>query len=186
MKRHSLGAAVFASILALMPAASQAEVPITYTDDARPVFTVTVPDFWTVRTGGVRDLTAPGDAEPRTVSRVLGVRPSDDSVGVWVGLIAPFDVRNIDEGVAYLQDVGPFLVESAKVSEQVNRRIGGYPARTFAGTGRRDGRSVAFTAALIDLPGPRVVAAIVIMEPGLDPLVVDAVNDMLGSIRAGR
>ncbi len=162
-----------------------ADVPVTYTDEGRSVFTVSVPDFWSVRTGGLRELTAPGDTEPREVSRLLGLSPVEAS-GIWVGLNAPHDVRNIAEGIEYLQDVGPFLVQDPEVGERVDRRINGYPATTFAGTGRRDGKTVSFSAVLIDLPGPQIVAGIVIMEPGVDPALVGSVNDMLGSIRAGR
>ena len=49
-----------------------AVMPITYKDAGRSLFTVNAPDFWSVRVGGPRELSADGQ-DARTVSRLVGM-----------------------------------------------------------------------------------------------------------------
>ena len=111
---------------------------------------------------------------------------ADAHPGIWVGMISPQGVSNFDEAREYLQDIGPFLVQEAEVEEPKSRRIGGLPARSIAGTGRRDGKKVAFTALAIDLPGNRMVIAVVVLEAGVDQEPIADINRMLASIRSIR
>jgi len=64
------------ALFALILPASEgwADMPVTYKDAGRALFSVSAPDFWTVRAGGTRELTAPGE-EARDVSRVIGMHP---------------------------------------------------------------------------------------------------------------
>ena len=50
--------------------AAQAGTPVVYEDDGRALFKLEVPDFWTLRTGGLRDLEGPDADDIRDVSRV--------------------------------------------------------------------------------------------------------------------
>lgn len=176
---RSLGA------LALMlPAASAwADMPVTYKDGGRALFTVSAPDFWTIRTGGARDLAGPDGDDVREVSRIIGMHPVTDP-RLWVGFVSPHGVRNIDEGAAYLRDIGPFLVKDAEIDSRKSRRVGGLPATTIAGHGTRKGKAVNFTAVLIDLPNGRIAISVVVMEPGVDPAEVADVNAIYSSFRA--
>ncbi|MEL6808758.1 MAG: hypothetical protein AAFO97_13355 [Pseudomonadota bacterium] len=164
---------------------AQAETSVVYNDDGAALFQLEVPDFWTLRTGGLRDLAGPDATDIRDVSRVFGMTP-DAHPGIWVGVISPHDVSTFDEARAYLQDIGPFLVQDAVVEEPQARQIGGLPARSIAGTGQRDGKAVTFTALSIDLPNGRMVIAVVVLEAGADPEPVGDINRMLASIRAIR
>jgi hypothetical protein len=170
----------------MLPFAALAGTPVTYTDAGRALFTVEVPDFWSLRTGGLRDLADPDATEDiRDISRVFGMTPEAHD-GIWVGLISPFGVSTLAEAREYLRDIGPFLVQGAVVSEPQPRRINGLPARSLRGSGRRNGAPIDFTVLAIDLPNGRVAIAVVVFEAGADTDVTADINAMLGSIRAAR
>ena len=171
--------------LVVMPGFAQAGTLVTYTDGDRPLFEIEVPDFWSVRTGGLRDLEGPDADDIRDVSRVFGMTP-DAHPGVWVGVISPHGVSTLKEAGEYLQDIGPFLVQDASVGAPSQRRVSGMPARRIAGQGRRDGKAIDFTALAIDLPGNRVAIAVVVFEAGADAEPTGDINAMLASIKAVR
>lgn len=168
---------------ALLTGAAKADTPLGYTENGKALFRIDIPDFWTTRIGGPRTLTPPGEDNPRDVARVIGLSPEGGD-GVWVGFIVPYGVRNLDEGVEYLREVGPHIVRDSELSEYRKRKIGGRNALTFTGKGRRDGRQVQFTAALIDLPGGRVAFSITVLESGFNASVLEDVNDIYASFRA--
>ena len=60
------------------------------------------------------------------------------------------------------------------------------PARVIAGTGRRRGRGVEFTATVVDLPNGRVAVSVVVFEAGANTQLVADVNAVLASLRAAR
>ena len=162
-----------------------ADTPVTYTDNGKALFSFKAPDFWTVHVGGTRELTDAKTGEIRSVSRLIGMQPETEK-RLWVGFISPFGVRDFAGVRDYLTDIGPFLVKDAVVEDRVSRQIGGRAARTIAGNGKRDGKSVNFTAVAIDLPGNRMAVAVVVMEAGLDPASVEDVNRIFASFRVGR
>ncbi len=159
-----------------------ADMPVTYKDGGRALFTLSAPDFWTVRAGGPRELAAP-DGEARIVARVIGMHPVSEP-RVWVGFVSPRGVRNVDEATAYLRDIGPFLVKDAQVDSRKSHRIAGRAATSIAGHGRRKGKTVNFKAVLIDLPNGRMAISVVVMEAGADPAIVADVNAIYSSFRA--
>lgn len=161
------------------------DVPVTYTDAGKSLFQITVPDFWTVRTGGMRELAAPGTEDIRQTSRVIGLQPTTEP-RLWMGFVSPTGVRNFDEGLAYLQDIGPFLVMDAEVDSRKSQRVGGLPANSISGRGTRDGKSVNFTAVIVDLPNGRMAVAVVVMEAGIDPNAITDVNAIFASFRSVR
>ncbi len=160
-----------------------ADTPVTYTDAGRALFRFDVPDFWLLRTGGIREIEDTELEDPRAVSRVMGIRPvSDDSV--WMGFVSPAGVATIDGGFGYLADIDKFLVKDPQISSDSNVRIGGLPARVVRGTGRRDGRGVNFTATVIDLPRNRVAVAVTVMRDDANPEFVNDLNAVFASFRA--
>jgi hypothetical protein len=161
-----------------------AGTPITYTDGDKSLFRVEVPDFWSVRTGGIRDLDD-GAIPLRDVSRVMGLTPEAHD-GIWVGLISPHGVSTLDEAVAYLQEIGQFMLTDPQVEPARSLRIGGMPSRAFTGRGVRNGISVSFTAVMVDLPNGRVAISVVIVEAGADAAILDDVNAMFTTLRAIR
>lgn len=169
----------------LSPQIAVADTPVTYTDNGAALFSFKAPDFWTVHVGGNRSLTDEQSAETRTVSRVIGLQPETDP-RLWVGFISPSGVRTFSDVRDYLTDIGPFLVKDAVVDDRKSRQIAGRDARTVSGSGRRDGKSVNFTAVAIDLPGNRMAISVVVMEAGVDPASVEDVNRIFASFRAGR
>ncbi|MBJ6370700.1 hypothetical protein [Sedimentitalea arenosa] len=182
--RLSLKSALATAALLLAPVA-QADTPLTYTDNGKALFSLSVPDFWTVHVGGPRDLADPETGESRFVSRVIGLQPQTDP-RLWVGLVSPFGVRDFAGVQKYLSEIGPFLVKDAVVEDLTRKTIAGRDARTLTGKGRRDGKTVHFTAVAIDLPANRMAVAVVVMEAGLDQASLADVNRMFASFRAGR
>ena len=174
----------FAISIALLvsPALVQAQTPVTYSVQGEPVFSISVPDFWLVRTGGPRDIEDTQLGDTRAVSRVIGLRPEADD-GVWMGLVSPASVGTIQEGISYLVDIERFLVNTPEISGRSSARIGGRPAEVVRGTGRRNGRGISFTAAVIDLPGPRVAVAVAILAGDADAGFVEDLNDIFASFR---
>lgn len=174
------------AVASVFPFAGMAGTPVIYTDGTKPLFEIEVPDFWSLRTGGLRDLASPEQSDDfRDISRLFGITP-DAHDGIWVGLISPFGVTTLPEARAYLRDIGPFLVQDASVEPPKARRINGLNASSISGTGRREGRNVSFTVLAIDLPGARVAIAAVVIEAGADLDSLGDVNAMLASIQAVR
>lgn len=174
-----------AAVLVCLPALSSAGTSVIYTDGDRPLFALEVPDFWSLRTGGLRDLAGPDADDIRDVSRVFGMTP-DAHPGVWVGVISPHGVSTLEEAGAYLRDIGPFLVKDASVGAPTQRQVGGMPARRIAGQGRRNGKAIDFTVLAVDLPDSRVAIAVVVFEAGADTDPVGDINAMLASLKAVR
>lgn len=183
--KSSLVWTVFAAGLALWPLSASAQTPVVYTDAGRALFSLEVPDFWSLRTGGLRDLAGPDESDIRDVSRVFGLTP-DAHPGIWVGIISPHGVSTLKGAADYLRDIGPFLVQDVTVDVPEPRRIGGLPAQRLTGQGTRDGADVSFTVLAIDLPGPRVAIVVVVIEVGADVEPIGDINAMLGSIQAVR
>jgi hypothetical protein len=182
---RQLKGAVLVWSLAVFPQAAMAGTPVIYTDEATPVFQIDVPDFWTLRSGGLRDLEGPEEDAIRDVSRVFGLTP-DAHDGIWVGLVAPFGVVTLEDARAYLKDIAPFLLQSYETETPKKRRINGLPAWTVKGRGKRDGSAVEFTAIAIDLPNGRVAVSVVIFEAGSNGDLVNDVNAIFSSFRAIR
>lgn len=180
-----LTSAATAMALSFAPSPAVAGTPVTYTDGDRSLFRFEVPDFWSMQMGGLRVLADVDTEDRRDVSRVFGLTPDAHS-GVWVGLISPHGVSTLAQARDYLQDIGPFLVKEAAVTDAKPRRVGGLPARSISGQGRRDGKRIEFTVLAIDLPSNRVAIAVVVFEEGADTDPVGDINLMLNSIRAAR
>jgi hypothetical protein len=183
--RNVFAAAGLTVSVALISGPGLADMPITYKDEGRSLFHVSVPDFWTVRAGGGRAVTPPGSDEARLINRVIGLTPVSAD-GIWMGFISPHGVRTYEQALEYLRGVGPFLVENAEVQERKRISIGGLPAARLTGSGSRDGKSVNFTAVVVDLPSDRVAISVVVMEAGVNPDLVSDVNAVFASFRAVR
>ena len=169
--------------LCLFPIGAQAETEVVYSDAGRDVFEVTIPDFWTLRVGGAREITPSSDEALRPIARVFGLSPETEN-GVWIGLISPPQLRSLEDAADYAQSLSGQLAETTEVTSRESRRIAGYPAFVLEGTGRRSGRDVNFTAAVIELPGQRVVVGLTVLERGYDPSALKDVNAILHSIKA--
>lgn len=171
--------------IGLLGTQATAEVPVTYTDNGRALFRFDAPDFWTVRTGGPRLLSAPDTEDERDVSRLIGLSPTADPQA-WVGFVAPQGISTFAQGIEYLRDIGQSLVKDPVRSSSKERRVNGLKAATFSGTGKRKGKTVNFTAILIDLPAGRIAVSVVVMEPSIDADTLGAVNAIFNSFRAVR
>ncbi len=160
-----------------------ADTPATYMDGTDSVFQVIIPDFWNLRTGGMREIAPETTDELRSVERVFGLSPEKDH-GVWMGLISPPQFRNLQDAKDYAHSLSGQLAKSTKVTGSSDRRVAGFPASVIEGTGRRNGKAVDFTVVLMDLKNGRVVVGLTILEKGYDPNALTDVNAILQSIKA--
>lgn len=160
-----------------------ADTPATYMDGPDRIFQVSVPDFWNLRTGGMREIAPDAADELRSVERVFGLSPEKDH-GVWMGLISPPQFRNLQDAKNYARSLSGQLAKSTKITGNMDRRVAGYPATVIEGTGRRNGKSVNFTVVLMDLKTGRVVIGLTVLEHGHDPNALADVNAILQSIKA--
>lgn len=176
--------ALAAFLTAVSPLPSVADVPVTYTHDGARLFTIDVPDFWDVRTGGERNLSDPETGLSGPVTRVLSLRPTVES-GVWIGFIVPEGVTNMQQAADYLQELGQYLSLDIALSAPEQRSVGGLRAFRADGLGVRDGKDVQLTLSVIDLPGRNVAIAAVLTEVGIDASWYPLINDIFGSFRVG-
>ena len=184
MNRFSKLKCVAAIALGLAPLGmARADAPIVYKDGPEAIFSLEVPDFWTVRVGGARTLTPPGEDAPRVVERVMGLEPESDS-GVWIGFVVPEGLSTLDEAAEYARALAPQIAKDTQVTEFETRRIAGYPARVYRGKGRRNGTTVHFTVSLIDLPNGSVIFSMTALHPDYRQDVLQDVNAIYNSIRA--
>jgi len=168
-----------------LPSAALGDVRASYTQDGRALFSFAVPDFWSLRAGGERNVTAPGEDTARETPQIATLRPTVDPE-VWMGFFSPRGIATLDAGEAYLSEIGQFLTSDPQISSISNGRIGGLPARIIKGDGRRDGRKIFFSISVLDLPGSRVAIAAGVAEAGADEAVIDEMNRIFASVRAAQ
>jgi len=161
-----------------------ADLRLTYAEEDRALFSVEVPAFWTVESGGPRTITPPGEEEARLSPQIVSMRPTVDPT-VWMGFFSPDGIATVEDGVAYLAEIEKFLSSDAEVTSNGPGRVGGLPARIIKGAGRRDGQDISFTIAVVDLPGARVAIAAGVAEARADPALVFEINRVFSSMRAG-
>lgn len=171
-----------AALVAACPAT--ADVRASYAQDGRTLFSLAVPDFWTLTAGGERVLTAPDEDFARAVPQIVAIRPTVDP-DAWMGFFSPPGVATLAEGEAYLAEIGQFLTTTPTITSNAPGRVAGLPAQLIKGTGRRDGRNLVFTIAVVDLPRARVAIVAAIVEVDADPALVGQVNDVFASMRVG-
>ena len=176
---------LFVVVAVAISSAATADVRASYAENGQSLFSFNVPDFWDLNAGGRRALSLPGTDEAREVPQVLSLRPSVDPT-VWMAFYSPDGVRTIEEGKDYLREIGEFLSSQPEITMNRSGRVAGRPAQIVKGTGRRDGKNIQFTIAIIDLPGPRVAIGAAVIEAGTDPVFYDEMNAVYDSFRASR
>ena len=162
-----------------------ADARASYIENGQTLFSFNVPDFWDLRSGGRRTLALPGTDDKRDIPQVLSLRPTVDPT-VWMAFYSPDGVRTVSEGKDYLREIGKFLTSEPEVTENRTGRVAGRTAQIIKGTGRRDGKNIQFTIAIIDLPGPRVAIGAAVAEAGTAQAFYDELNSVYDSFRAGR
>lgn len=152
-------------------------------ENGTPLFSFDVPDFWSVRTGGPREISDPAIDELRPVSRLIGMQPEDDDAA-WLGFISPPGVTNFAQGRAYLANISNQLARQPEVTGNRSISISGLQAEVITATGRRQGRNVEITATMIQLPGARVAIGVAVLATDTDLNYASVLNEVFGSFRA--
>jgi len=132
-------------------------VRVIYETGEQALFSLDVPDNWLVVTGR----SAAGGEAPR----VIGMHPEGD-YSLWIGFLSPVEVKTLEEAEAYVVDMGGNIVSGGKVERIVDGKLGGLPARYYAGSGTREGAPVDFTVVITALPKQRMVIGLYVGEYG--------------------
>ncbi len=166
-----------------LPNVSSAQTPITYSQDARAIFTVSMPDFWVARSGGPR-VFEDEDLGPLEVRRVVALQPETNE-DAWIGLSSPEGIATLEQARAYVANLGQFLVTEPVVQGDFQTRFGGMPAEVINGVGNREGRQLRFSVVLTDLPDERVAIIVALATLDAGPGVIEEVNSVVRSLKAG-
>lgn len=163
MRSHRIaraGAALIALMSALaLPSTAEAQMLI-YEHDDDPLFSVEIPEGWTVDLNfdqEAREAGVPEDEKP--LFDIVEVSPSDGG-HVWLGFWAVPMASTIDEGVAYFESLGGDLFEEKEVLDPEDTKLNGMTARTWKGTGKHQGEDVEFVMALFEPRGGAIAAAL--------------------------
>jgi len=160
-----------------------AQTPISYTQDTRPIFTVSMPDFWVARSGGPRILEDP-DLGPLQIRRIIALQPETNDTA-WIGLSSPEGIATLDAARAYVANMGQFLLSEPVIRNSFQARFGGLPANVVNGEGTREGRRLRFSVVMVDLPDDRVAILVALATLDADPGVIAEINAVLQSLKAG-
>lgn len=177
-----LASALTSGVLLASAGPALADMPVTYQEHGKALFSLDTPDYWTARSGGPRLIAPPGSEDFRETHRIIGFQPTAQP-DAWVGFVAPAGVQTFSDARDYLREIGPFLLTNAKAGEEQSTRIGGRPAIIFKGTGQRNGKNLGFTAMAIDLPGNRIAVGVAVVKPDVDPAILAATNRLISSFR---
>lgn len=140
---------------------AKADVRVIYDGGFGELFSVSMPDGWTV-TSGLR----PGaDPDAPEQPRVLGMTPEDD-LSIWMGFLSPPGIANLEDAVDYVEGVSRQIVQDPVVELSEDFVLDGRPGHLYAGTGTRQEAPIDFGVAVIDLPGDVVVIGLFIGEFG--------------------
>ncbi|WP_424970267.1 hypothetical protein [Dinoroseobacter sp. S76] len=179
MLKHAL---LFAALALASPAS--ADLRISYADGDRPLFSVAVPDFWSIETGGARAISPPGEEAALPVPQIVTLRPTVEP-DVWMGFFSPPGISTLEGGLDYLSEIEKFMAAEPEITSISKGQVAGMAARIIKGTGRRDGSDIAYTIAVVDLPGARVAIAAAVAETTAAPALIDEINRVFASMRAG-
>lgn len=162
---------------------SLAQTPISYSQSGQVIFSVEMPDFWVARSGGPRVFEDP-ELGALEIQRIIALQPETND-SAWVGLASPIGISSLDDGQAYITNIGEFLVENPSVGATFDTRFGGLPSRVINGQGTRDGRAVRYSVVIADLPGDRVALLVGLATPDAEAGIVDEINAIFRSLKVG-
>lgn len=184
MKRKTLNAALSAVLaLGLVGPAAAEGVTVLYADQGEGLFSFEAPDAWTLRSGFETPPSALPDGDV-PAPRIITLMPEDDDSDMWAGLWSPPGVSTLEEGAEYYASLKDGMLDTAKVTSRETREIGGAKALVLHGEATRLERDLLFDAAVIELPGGRVAAAMFIGAPEMREMHAEALREVLESIRA--
>lgn len=138
----------------------QAQVSITYSSQGKQHFTMTIPDSWLVNVG-VADDPAQTQENGRLHARLITAIPSDGTA-LWFGMWVPADVKNFQEAKEYIDSLGIELLTDVVTKERKFDTLNGMEVYYTSGTGKKEGESMDFHSAFVQLSQENVAIAIYI------------------------
>lgn len=149
-------------ILVTFVATVQAQVSITYSSRGKQHFTMSLPDEWRVNVGSGSDpvrIDEEGVGPPRVISAM-----PNDGVPLWFGMWVPEELEKIQDAEAYMASLELDLLDDVVTTKRQSDRWNSLDFYHVAGTGKKEGKSMDFHAAFIQL-SPDIVAIAIYIGP---------------------
>lgn len=165
------------------PGVAFAGMPVVYQNAGAELFTVEVPDNWTVRVGEeVAKAAMPAGLDP--APRIVSMMPEGGAGRMWLGFWSPPGVSGLDGGIAYVKSLDQRLLQDAKVTSSRDIGLPAGPARIISGTAKRLGDPVVFDIAVIALPSGRVIVGTFVGEAEIRADLDKQLSETVNSIRS--
>jgi len=162
-------------MLAVSASPAAGAVRVVYETGEQALFSLDVPDDWLVVAG--RDEAGSG------APRILGLHPEGD-YSLWIGFLAPAEVKTLADAEAYVVNMGPRLVSGARVERIEDGKMGNLAARFYSGAGTRQGAPVDFIVVVTALPKERMVIGVYVGEYGAREVYQEQISAIAASFRA--
>lgn len=147
-------------ILFLAGGVAQAQVSINYSSQEVHHFTMTIADSWRVNVGSEGDSSQVPEGD-RPMARLITVMPGDGTP-LWFGMWVPPNVQKIKEAKEYMDSLGLELLTEVAVKERKFDTLNDMEVYYVKGTGEKEGESMDFRAAFVQLSEETVAIAIYI------------------------
>ena len=140
--------------------AVHAQVSINYSSQGTHHFTMSIADSWRVNVGSEEDASQVPEGE-RPMARLITAMP-DDGAPLWFGMWVPADLKKNTEAKEYMDSLGLDLLTEVKTAERKFDTLNGMEVFYVSGTGEKEGETMDFRAAFVQLTKESVVIAIYI------------------------
>ena len=150
-------------ILFIAVGVSQAQVSITYSSRGEQHFTMAIADDWRVNVGSETDLSQMSE-DKKEQNRLISAMPND-GVPLWFGMWVPKDLTKIKDSKEYMASLGLDLLTDMVATKRKFDTLNSMEVFYISGTGKKEGESMDFHAAFIQLSPQSVAIAIYIGPP---------------------
>lgn len=147
-------------ILFLVASVAQAQVSIIYSSRGKQHFTMIIPDDWQVNVGSEADPTRQPRNEKKP-PRIISAMPND-GLPLWFGMWVPEDLEKITGAEDYMASLGLDLLDDVVMAERTFDTLNSMEVNYVSGTGKKEGETMDFRAAFIQISKESVVIAIYI------------------------
>ncbi len=140
-----------------------AQVAVTYSSGGKDFFTITMADNWRLNVGAESD---PARSTEGNVlrARLMTAMPGDGTP-LWFGMWVPPDMKKIITAKEYMNSLGVDLLTDVVTTTRRFDVLNGMEVFYVGGTGKKDGESMDFHGAFVQLSPENVAIAIYIGPP---------------------
>jgi hypothetical protein len=168
-------------VLAVLWSTAAAGVSITYNALGSDYFTLEIADRWLVNVGAEPDISEL-DSHGRLLPRLVTAMPGD-GMPLWFGIWVPPDLGRLAEVADYMKSLGDDLLKDVKVKKRRRDVLNAMEVVYVSGTGKKEGETMDFYAAYVQLDEDSVVIALYIGPPATTAAHADELRTMIESLQ---